>query len=464
MTTNNKIYFVISGVTDGFKKSHILTNNNIGEVLDYLDDRRQICNPAIENFYTIEKTQNYILATIFNPNSEDHVGRKAYISITLFVSKEFFIIGDLISTLDNLMIYYLNKQTSQLSIRFTQEMFEENYINLTTQKNNNPYYFLDKKKGYFLYNDILSIYEIFKNHTINGYQKVFFLNKSNVNVIDQLPNHDKIIEFQNSYTFTIKNYDETKYEIRLNNNTYIPIFVSNSALINVKTGDLLQIKDLFKNIQKQYQISFSDQSVNVNDIFPTQKIVHTPFTKQNSHNSSKPQPENKDRLVNILLLVSSFVLITGMSIFYLKDEGYFDKEPEQVTIDKITNDTVNNKVLKSPTSNLKSNDSIANNTISPSKDTPLAGANTSITKKITPSQPSNSNIPNGNNRKNSNTVTTNENNCSICNNLKREISKFETIAKKQFNENKNAAAEMSLSQKLRVEQLLSDHKLTHKNK
>ena len=44
---------------------------------------------------------------------------------------------------DDLMIYYLNKQTSQLSIRFTQEMFEENYINLTTQKNNNPYYFFD---------------------------------------------------------------------------------------------------------------------------------------------------------------------------------------------------------------------------------------------------------------------------------------------------------------------------------
>ena len=71
------------------------------------------------------------------------------------------------------------------------------------------------------------------------------------------------------------------------------------------------------------------------DIFPTQKIVHTPFTKQNSHNSSKPQPENKDRLVNILLLVSSFVLITGMSIFYLKDEGFFDKADEEITTNKI---------------------------------------------------------------------------------------------------------------------------------
>ena len=455
MTTNNKIYFVISGVTDGFKKSHILTNNNIGEVLDYLDDRRQICNPAIENFYTIEKTQNYILATIFNPNSEDHVGRKAYISITLFVSKEFFIIGDLISTLDNLMIYYLNKQTSQLSIRFTQEMFEENYINLTTQKNNNPYYFLDKKKGYFLYNDILSIYEIFKNHTINGYQKVFFLNKSNVNVIDQLPNHDKIIEFQNSYTFTIKNYDETKYEIRLNNNTYIPIFVSNSALINVKTGDLLQIKDLFKNIQKQYQISFSDQSVNVNDIFPTQKIVHTPFTKQNSHNSSKPQPENKDRLVNILLLVSSFVLITGMSIFYLKDEGFFDKADEEITTNKITDDTVKNKTLNPTVSNPKSSDS--NST--PPEIEKLKAEEARLKKSEEAAAKAAAHKPQGQTTQpQQTTINTNDKNCAVCKNDKAQIESLSKLIEKIDEE---SAKKIKMDEKFFLLKKVDDHTKKH---
>ena len=456
MTTNNKIYFVISGVTDGFKKSHILTNNNIGEVLDYLDDRRQICNPAIENFYTIEKTQNYILATIFNPNSEDHVGRKAYISITLFVSKEFFIIGDLISTLDNLMIYYLNKQTSQLSIRFTQEMFEENYINLTTQKNNNPYYFFDKKKGYFLYNDILSIYEIFKNHTINGYQKVFFLNKSNVNVIDQLPNHDKIIEFQNSYTFTIKNYDETKYEIRLNNNTYIPIFVSNSALINVKTGDLLQIKDLFKNIQKQYQISFSDQSVNVNDIFPTQKIVHTPFTKQHSHNSSKPQPENKDRLVNILLLVSSFVLITGMSIFYLKDEGFFDKADEEITTNKITDDTVKNKTLNPTVSNPKSSDS--NST--PPEIEKLKAEEARLKKSEEAAAKAAAHKPQGQpTQPQQTTINTNDKNCAVCKNDKAQ---FESLSKLIEKIDEESAKKIKLDEKIFLLKKVEDNTKKHK--
>lgn len=441
MTTNNKIYFVISGVTDGFKKSHILTNNNIGEVLDYLDDRRQICNPAFENFYTIEKTQNYILATIFNPNTEDQVGRKAYIAITLFVSKEFFIIGDLISTLDNLMIYYLNKQTSQLSIRFTQEMFEENYINLTTQKNNNPYYFFDKKKGYFLYDDILSIYEIFKNHTINGYQKVFFLNKSNVNVIDQLPNHDKIIEFQNSYTFTIKNYDETKYEIRLNNNTYIPIFVSNNALINVKTGDLLQIKDLFKNIQKQYQISFSDQSVNVNDIFPIQKIVHTPITKQYIPKSSNSQPENKDRLVNILLVVSSFVLITGMSIFYLKDEGYFDEKPEQITIDKVKNDTVKNITVNPSISIPNSSDT---NSTPPEIDRPKVGEKSK--GQPTPPQQTTSN--------------TNGKNCPVC---KRDNAKIQQLGKEIELLKVESAIQIKSDERIDLLKKVSDHEKNNHN-
>ena len=451
MTINNKIYFVITGVTDGFKKSHILTNNNIEEVLNYLDDRRQICKPAIENFYTIEKTQNYILATIFNPNTEDHFDRKAYISITLFVSKEFIIIGDLISTLDNLMIYYLNKQTSQLSIRFTQEMFEENYMNLTTQKNNNPHYFLDKKNGYFLYDDILGIYEDFKNLSINGYQKVFFLNKSNVNVIDQLPNYDKIIEFQNSYTFTIKNYDETKYEIRLNNNTYIPIFVSNSALINVKTGDLLQIKDLIKNIQKQYQISFSDQFVNINDIFPIQKIVHTPFTKQSIHISSKPQ--NKDRLINILLIVSISILSISIGIFYLKDNGFFDKSTEQVKKDKITSDTLNPTI-----SNPKSSDSNSNNPVSPSKDTPLAGANTSTTKKITPSKPSNSNKPSGNNDKKNSTVNTNGKNCAVCKKDNDEIEKLSKLIEKI---NEESAKKIKMDEQIYLQKKVNDHTKIH---
>ena len=51
MHQHNKIYFVISGVRDGFRKSHLLSNNNIPEVTDYIDDRRQITNTANDLFY-----------------------------------------------------------------------------------------------------------------------------------------------------------------------------------------------------------------------------------------------------------------------------------------------------------------------------------------------------------------------------------------------------------------------------
>ena len=88
MQNKDKIYFIISGIRDGFKKSHLLCNNNITEVSDYIDDRRQISNSAIDRFYTIEKTQNYTLATVFNPNTKDQVGRKAYVAISLFVKKD----------------------------------------------------------------------------------------------------------------------------------------------------------------------------------------------------------------------------------------------------------------------------------------------------------------------------------------------------------------------------------------
>ena len=106
MQTQQKIFFIISGIREGFKRSHLLCNNEIKEVIDYIGDIRGITNSAVESFYSIEKTNNYTLASIFNPNTIDHVDRKAYIAITLFVKNDYIIKGNLIGALHHLMNYY----------------------------------------------------------------------------------------------------------------------------------------------------------------------------------------------------------------------------------------------------------------------------------------------------------------------------------------------------------------------
>ena len=170
MQNNDKIYFIISGIRDGFKKSHLLCNNNITEVIDYIDDRRQISNSAIDRFYTIEKTQNYTLATVFNPNTKDQVGRKAYVSISLFVKKDCIIKGGLLETLNHLMSYYESKQRNEAVNMFTEQMFEAEYENLSVEKANIKQIVNGKRQGYFIYEALNAINEHFDYPEINSYK------------------------------------------------------------------------------------------------------------------------------------------------------------------------------------------------------------------------------------------------------------------------------------------------------
>ena len=108
MQTQQKIYFIISGTREGNNRSHLLCNNDIKEVIDYIGDIRGIVNSAVDSFYSIEKTKNYTLSSIFIPNTDDYINRKAYIAITLFVRNDYIIKGNLIGALHHLMNYYLH--------------------------------------------------------------------------------------------------------------------------------------------------------------------------------------------------------------------------------------------------------------------------------------------------------------------------------------------------------------------
>ena len=220
MQLSEKIYFIISGVREGFKKSHLLCNNDIAEVINYIDDRRQITNNAIDNFYTIEKTNNYTLVSVFNPNTIDHVGRKAYIAITLFVKNGLEIKGDIVGVLAHLMNYYEQKQTNEITNRFTEEMFEAEYANLGIGAASSQEAGARFKQGYILYDQVAEIASHFQSPTINGFQKVYFFSNRNLNVANQLVSFEKIVEFPRAVAFSIIDLFNGNYDVFINDQLY----------------------------------------------------------------------------------------------------------------------------------------------------------------------------------------------------------------------------------------------------
>jgi hypothetical protein len=324
MNNTQKIYFVISGVREGFKRTHILCNNNIAEVLDYIDDRRQVSNSAKENFYSVEKTPNYTLATIYNPNTIDQVGRKAYIAITLFVNNNYTIGGNIFSALKNLMDYYIVKQGNELANRFTAEMFEQEYSHLNLNSNPRPGFGVQKKQGYFIYNDEASIIPHFETLSITGFQKVYFLNNSNLAAIDQLHDFEKITAFQGNVFIEIPGFNQNLYNIKLNNHSYAPLNIAgNDIKIFGVEGDQLLITNLSTRNQKEINFTSQNRSLSIYTLFPEDKPENqrskiTEVAGNSGGMRQKGGGGKKDKgqkTMNLLLLTAFLALFTVIGIF-----------------------------------------------------------------------------------------------------------------------------------------------------
>lgn len=326
MQTKEKIYFIISGVREGFKKSHLLTNNNISEVIDYIDDRRQISNSANDRFYSIEKTQNYNLFSIFNPNTIDQVGRKAYIAITLFVKKDYLIIGNLIDTLNGLMNYYEQKQGNEFTNRFTDEMFEVEYSSLYIQHKPTSDLGIRSKQGYFIYDHLSEIASFFDFPAINGYQKVYFLSNNNNEVVNQLIAFEKITAFPKNVNFQLTDFRTGIYEVLINNKTYSfsGMLNQNNLTIFANQGDSLTI--INRNTKKTHTltVNYPGQNINIYHYFPEDKPKPPPAYNPNTQNQYKgavgghknQAPERKKFEKGLLIMIGILVpIVIGLVVY-----------------------------------------------------------------------------------------------------------------------------------------------------
>ena len=322
MQHEQKIYFIISGVRDGFRKSHLLCNNDITEVIDYIDDRRQVANSAVESFYSIEKTKHYTLVSIFNPNTVDHVGRKAYIAITLFVRNDHVIKGNLISTLQHLMNYYEQKQGKEFTNRFTEEMFEAEYANLNIEHIVHGETGIRFKQGYIFYDQISDIASHFENPTINGYQKVYFLNSANIGVANQLMSFDKIVAFPKNVVYKVQHFGKGNYAILINNQPYSTAgkLQLNTLTLNINQGDTITIENRSIKATKTLVANASDTDINVEELFPIQNkagqnksVVGDNNVGNRGNNTKTPKKKNNQTILYIVVPV--VISIVGFFIY-----------------------------------------------------------------------------------------------------------------------------------------------------
>jgi hypothetical protein len=322
MQTQQKIFFIISGIREGFKRSHLLCNNEIKEVIDYIGDIRGITNSAVESFYSIEKTNNYTLASIFNPNTIDHVDRKAYVAITLFVKNDYIIKGNLIGALHHLMNYYEQKQGKELTNTFTEEMFESEYANLQIEQVSNSEKGTRSKQGYIFYDQTSEIARYFDNPSINGYQKVYFLSSKNIGVANQLINFDKIVAFPKGVVYKIHDFGKGNYNLLINNQSYSTVgnLHLNTLTLNINQGDTITIENRSNKTTKSLVAVSTDTDIYVEELFPAQ-YASNPIQSTGNTGAKPPTPPKKKANKTVLLAAAAMIpFVIGIGIYKMVNQ------------------------------------------------------------------------------------------------------------------------------------------------
>ena len=327
MQTQQKIYFIISGTREGNNRSHLLCNNDIKEVIDYIGDIRGIVNSAVDSFYSIEKTKNYTLSSIFIPNTDDYINRKAYIAITLFVRNDYIIKGNLIGALHHLMNYYLQKQGKELTNTFTEEMFESEYANLQIEQVSHSEKGTRSKQGYIFYDQTSEIATHFQNPSINGYQKVYFLNSKNIGVANYLlnKNYDKIVAFPKEVVYKIHDFGKGNYNILINNQSYSTAgnLHLNTVTLSIHQGDTITIENISNKTTKSLVVVSTDTDIYVEDLFPAQYASNPIQSTGNTGTKGHSYPNSPKKKVNKTVLLAAAAMIPfviGIGIYKMVNQ------------------------------------------------------------------------------------------------------------------------------------------------
>jgi LysM repeat protein len=261
---NNNLGIIVWGIRNGFKNNWLSYNVSPQVQQNFTDDMRQICNGTVDKFFSIERLASHSVLSIFNPNMKDHVGRRAYIAISIVVPNGFSFRGNPIAALQNMMKDYESKQANAMvNIIEVEELVKHLETLSPFQKNAGST--IPSKIGFFTCSDFEQDALIhFQETSIYGFRKVFFLKGENL-ALNQVVGIVPAYSFERPLQLTLEGFDSNRYSVRINSTQTL------AAKNTVKKGDVIHITDKKKNQTKQRLVTNDDVYILIPSLFPNEK-------------------------------------------------------------------------------------------------------------------------------------------------------------------------------------------------
>jgi hypothetical protein len=313
----NNIGFIVWGIRNGFKNNWLSANVSPNVYERFTDDMRQICNSTVDKFFSIEKIEEFTVLSIFNPNTKDHVQRKAYIALSIVIPNGYVLQGDVIGCLQSMMKTYEVKQGNAMVNMVSAEDMNMFLKQLQLSPNPSSVAQSRAKIGLFQYNDPSEISSHFQDPSIYEFIKVFFTSSQNV-ALDRVAGIQHVQSFSKPLFLTISGFNPNAHRVSINNH---PITTDK---VQVKQGDVVQFVELKSKQAKQLQVGASDVHVSMLEVFPPVIIPPKP------PKPPKPGGNKKIKLIGLLAVV--FIILGGAAFFLLPSatEQRFIDDPAPV--------------------------------------------------------------------------------------------------------------------------------------
>lgn len=301
------IGFVVWGVRSGFKNNW-LTSNVDSSVLSALTDEMRIyCHGTVTEFLSIEKANNFNVVTIYNPNTTDHVGRRAYMAISIVVPKGYGLAGNVIGCMEELMATYSSKQGNAMVNKVSSSDFDPILAKITATVNSKTKFDGAEKLGVFKTTDFNSCNIHFQDLTICEYKKVYFL-KEPIAALEKKEGIELVRAFRKPNLISINGYNPQLHEITINDRK-----VQGSKHV-IFSGDEIRLTHLGQKVAKRKVAGDRDIVINMSTEFPPKIAPPKPVKTQKSS-------RKKVVLTSVLSLSVVGGLVFSYFIFFGSNEG-----------------------------------------------------------------------------------------------------------------------------------------------
>jgi hypothetical protein len=214
---------------------------------------------------------------------------------------------------------------------------------------------LRKNCGYFNYENTIEINEFFENLIITGFQKVYFLSPANAGVINQLISFEKITNFPRPIVYQISDFVYGKYDVLVNNESYVVASNTKTIKIIAFQGDEVIINNRFTKKKINFTIAANNLNKSIFDYFPEDKPKPIqPHTSNNggSNNMGGYSKGGKEKKPSIYLISAVVVLsVVLLSIIgYIIWEKYYKKpDPPPTALTPVSSTTTVSETSKTNT-------------------------------------------------------------------------------------------------------------------